>query len=252
MEREARRFAVLAVMLVGIFASRLAVAEDRTKLATQLFELGIDEYKAKNYQSAASSMSKAYELNPRPDTLYALAQAERLANNCKDATLHYKMLLEQSKEQKTIDVVKANLELCEQAERGEKPTENIGLADAAKRDAPTIEYRTVYRTSTVQRSNKLATALFTVGGISLGGAGVMYFLSRSTRKDADRATSLEDYNDLYNRSTLERNIAYGAAGAGLVMVTWATIRVIRGGGKKVTREVALYPTRGGGMLAFSF
>ncbi len=253
---ENRRLAVLAVM-VGLFASRarIATAGDHTELAHQLFQLGIEEYKAKNYASAASSMSKAYELAPEPGTLYALAQSERMADNCKDAITHYTKVLDTAKEPKTIEVVKQNLELCRQIERGEKPVAKASVAEVERRDAPVIQVRTVYRTRTEQRSNKLAIALYTVGGISLGGAATTYMLSRSTRKDADRAQSLADYNDLFDRATLLRNIAIGAVGVGVACATWATIRMIRGTGKsskESPNRIAIWPTHNGAMVSLTF
>ncbi len=56
---------------------------DSTALARQLFEHAIEEYKLKQYNAAIASLSKSYALDPQPDALYALAQAERLADDCK-------------------------------------------------------------------------------------------------------------------------------------------------------------------------
>lgn len=218
-------------------------------LARQLFELGIEEYKAKDFEAAAMSMDKSYALDPQPDTLYALAQSERLSNKCEPALRHYQLLLDQTSDEKTKTVVKGQLEMCEQILRGEKPKE-VATVDAVEhRDAPTIQIRTVYRTE--QKSNKLAITLFTIGGISLGGAATTYLLSRSTRSDANNATSLDGFNDLYDRSQLLKHISWGAAGVGLVAVGWATFRVIRGGGAKKERNLAMVPTRGGSMVTFA-
>jgi tetratricopeptide (TPR) repeat protein len=249
-DAQRRKRCRLAVLAAVILAGNEAVADERSKaLARQLFELGIEEYKAKDFEAAALSMAKVYALDPKPDALYALAQAERMSNKCESATKHYQMLIEQSKDDKTKQAVQANLELCAQILRGEKPKEVPAVE--AHRDAPTIQIRTVYRTE--QRSNKLAIGLFTAGGISLGGAATTYLLSRSTRSDADNAQTLEGFNDLYDRSQLLKHISWVAAGAGVALVSWATIRVIRGGkaNSKAERNASVVPTRGGTFFAFS-
>src|SRR4051812_1962358 len=120
------RLAFLAAQAVAVvaFAGGTAAADGNKKaLARQLFELGIDEYKTKDYEGAAASMAKSYALDPIPETLYAEAQAERLAGDCIDASVHYSKLLDLAKDNSIATAVKANLELCSQIERGEKPKE---------------------------------------------------------------------------------------------------------------------------------
>ena len=92
--------------------------------------------------------------------------------------------------------------------------------------------------------------MFAVGGISLGGSVVTYLYARSTRSDADNATTLDDYNDKFDRAKRLRYVSYAAAGVGLALVGFATYRVVWGGSKK-SAEVALVPTNGGTMFALS-
>ncbi len=243
------RLAILAVGALTVASGRIARAETSKKeLARQLFELGIEEYKDKQYDAAVASMSKSYALEPDPSALYALAQSERLSGKCKDAITHYNKLLETTKDEKTTTAVKAQIDLCEQIERGEAPKADPKVDE--KRDAPTIQYRTIIHTE--RRSDTLAIALYAVGGVSLGGAATTYLLARSTRADANNATSLAQYNELYDRATILRWTAYGAAGAGLVLVGYATYRVLWGGGPKSTsQEVAVVPLPGGSLVSWA-
>lgn len=243
------RLAILAVGALSVASVRIAAAEPSKKdLARQLFELGIEEYKDKQYEAAVLSMSKSYSLEPDPAALYALAQSERLSNKCKDAITHYNKLLETTKDDKTTGAVKAQIDLCEQIERGEAPKPDPKVDD--KRDAPMIQYRTVVRTE--RHSDTLAIALYAVGGVSLGGAATTYLLARSTRADANNATSLAQYNELYDRATILRWTAYTAAGAGIVLVGYATYRVLWGGGNRSSSsEVAVVPMRGGSFVSWA-
>jgi tetratricopeptide (TPR) repeat protein len=240
------RLTVLAVALIMLASAQIATA-DKKQLAQQLFELGIEEYKAKDYAAAAVSMNKSYALDPQPNALYALAQAERLAGDCNGAVVHYKQLLDTSKDEQIIKAVKTNLELCSQIERGEKTT--VDAQEEERRDAPILQIRTVYRTE--QKSDKLAIAMYAGGGIALGGSVAMFLMARSALADADRASTLDEYNDLYDRSRRLRWMSYAAAGTGLALVTWATLRIVYGDNKPKEREVALVPVPGGSMFAWS-
>jgi tetratricopeptide (TPR) repeat protein len=245
-----QRLAVLAQLIVLLAAPAAARAEENKQaLARSLFNLAISEYQAKQYDAAAASLAKSHALDPRPDALYALAQAERLANRCKDALVHYEQLLETSKDDKIIGRVKENIELCEQIEAGKLAPEEKPAREVAQRDAPTIEYRTIVRTE--QKRDALSIVLFAGGGVAISGGVAMYLVSRTMEKDADNAQSLEDYNRKYDQSWRLRWISYATAGAGATLLTIATIRVIGGGGKSEARQVAVTPVEGGSIVSWS-
>lgn len=246
------KLALLAAIQVVVLAGAGVARADNKKLARELFELGIEEYKTKDFEASAASMSKSYALDPQPNALYALAQAERLNNDCKNAKVHYEKLLEVSKDEAIKKAVAGNLELCAQIERGEKPKEETPEESKAaeQRDAPVIQYKTIYKTRTEQKTDVLAISMFAVGGVSLGTSVVTFLYARSTRSDADNATTLEDYNDKFDRAKRLRYVSYATAGVGVALVGFATFRVIRGG-KKKNAEVSLVPTSGGTMFALS-
>lgn len=249
------KLALLAAIQVIVLAgASLRVAHaDNKKLARELFELGIDEYKNKDYPAAVASMSKSYALDPQPNALYALAQAERLNNDCKAAKPHYEKLLEVSTDEAIKKAVAANLELCASIERGEKPKEETPAETKAaeQRDAPVIQYKTIYKTRTEEKTDFLSVGMFAVGGISIGTSVVLYVYASSTRDDANNATSLAEFNDKFDRAKRLRYISYAVGGAGLALVGIATMRVIYGGKNKKEAEVSLVPTSGGSMFALS-
>ncbi len=252
MESRLAVLAAQAVALVALVSGTAAADTNKKALARQLFELGIDEYKTKDYEGAAASMAKSFALDPLPETLYAEAQAERLAGDCIDASVHYTKLLELAKDSSTATAVKANLELCSQIERGEKPKEDPAkdAKDVERRDAPTVQIRTVYRTE--RRTDKLAIALFAAGGVGIGGAVVTYLAGVSARSDADHATTLAEYNNLFDRSVTLKNTSYIAAGVGVAFVAYATFRVLHGSGSvRVAEQVGVIPTKGGSMVAWT-
>lgn len=239
---------LLAQLIVLAMPAIAAADTDKNALARDLFELGVGEYKAKQYAEAAASMSKSYALDPQPNALYALAQAERLSGNCKDAIVHYQQVIDTAKDEKTVTAVKSNIELCRALERGEKAKEPVSQAKIVERDAPVLQIRTVYRTE--RRTDKLAIVMFAGGGIALGGSVAVFLLARSTRSDANGAQSLEEYNDLFDRAARMKLMSYVAAGVGLGLVAGAAIRLVGGSGE--TRvQVGIVPTSGGSLLSWS-
>ena len=244
----------LAVLAVVVLATTGAASADTKTLARDLFNLGIDEYKAKQYEAAAASLSKSHALDPRSDALYALAQSERLAGRCKEAIPHYEQLLVDAKDEKSKKKIRENIEICKQIEAGKpappEPDEKES-AKAEERDAPTIEYRTIVRT---ERSRDVVSiVLFAGGGVAISGGVALYLVARSQRSDADSATSLDDYNDKYDSSRRLKWISYASMGAGVSLITWAVVRVVRGdsgNSESSSKQVALTPTDGGSVLTF--
>ena len=244
-----QRLALYAALIAFALVPRVARADNKS-LAKELFVLAIDEYKAKNFDAAVMSLTKSYALDAKPDVLYALAQAERLAGKCKDAIGHYEALGESSKDEKVQKAVKENVEICKQIEAGKpvpKKEEDAKLVE--RRDAPTIEYRTVVRTE--RKRDVLSIVLFVGGGVAISGAGATYLLSRSAKNDADHATSLEDYNSKYDSSRRLKWISIGSAGVGVGLITVALIRVLGGGNDTETKQVAVTPLQGGSMISWS-
>lgn len=239
------RLALLAAtqLIAAAVLSRDAAADARRR---DLYKRGIEEYKAQKYEAAAATLKEAYALDPKPNTLFALAQAERLAGRCPDARAHYKELLESTTEIATAKAVQTNLELC-----GAEPAPPVAREPETTPD-PTprtiTETRTVVRE--VGRTDKLATLLVAGGMLGLGAGGGLYLASTSSRADADRALTLDDHARISDRADLQRIASFAAVGAGVAMIGVAVVRWVTSGEAKAT-EVTLAPSASGAMLMVS-
>ena len=241
---------ILAAQLIALFASRDASADSR---ARELFKQGIDQYKAKQYDAAAATLAQSYELDPKPDALFAQAQAERLGGHCDRAVVHYQKLLATSTDLPTIKAVQSNLALCPQQTEPApvkiepKPDEPAPVTPAQ----PQIVTTTVVRE--VPRSDKLATFLFAGGMLAVGGGVGLYIASKGALDDADHARTLDDHDKFTDRAKTERTLSFVAGGVGLAMITVAIIRWSSGGGesKPASAEITMTPTTSGGVLTFS-
>ena len=79
----------LAVLAAVIATAQTAGADPAADL-----KRGIELYKAGKYGDAAALLKQAYEATGKPETLFSLAQAERLAGDCTSAAAHYHKVVE--------------------------------------------------------------------------------------------------------------------------------------------------------------
>ena len=239
------KLAVLAAQLtiVGIASAQPA---------SDLMKRGIDAYKAGKYEEAASLLEKAYAAEPKPETLFALAQAERLAGKCDKAVPRYKQLLGQTTELATAKAVQNNLALCPGAEPP-PPKEPEPKTDEPKPE-PKIEQTPPQPTKTivreVRKTDPLAVGLLAGGALAGGFSVGMLMRSSATRDAAGSARTLDDANDLHDRADRDRLVAIIAGGAGAVAIGFAVFRLARGGSESST-EVAVTPTGDGSMITWS-
>ena len=232
----------LTVLAAVVALSSTAYAD---KAADEL-KKGIDFYKAGKYAEAVPHLEQAQKLAPKPDTLFALAQAQRLSGDCNAAAASYHKVIEQVSDMNVGKLVAQNLALCEQDEPRKPEPKAEPKEDAAPPPEPKIVEKTVYRDT--GKTDKLAAAMFGGGMLALGAAGGFYFAASGNADAADRAKSLEDHDLLSDRASTQRVIMYVAGGAGLAMMGVAIFRWTRGGGESAKADVAVVPASGGGSV----
>ena len=101
--KRALRYLVLAgVLTTATTASAREPTPDEVERARTFFNAGAAAYEVAKYRDAVRSFEQAYELSPRPQVLFSLAQAERkeffASNNAaylRRAIQHYKEYLDQ-------------------------------------------------------------------------------------------------------------------------------------------------------------
>jgi hypothetical protein len=84
--------------------------------ADRRLEAGIRWYRAQKYAEAIAEFQAGYQLDPRPEFLYALAQAQRLSGNCKAALVAYQAFLGTSPSEAQATEAQQHIEQCRAAE----------------------------------------------------------------------------------------------------------------------------------------
>jgi len=92
----------------------VAIAGAEEKPAAQvLLDRGLRSYAVGKWAEAIEAFRAGYEIEPRPDFLYALAQAERMSGDCRAAAAAYRAFLRTSPAEKAAGSARQNLERCE-------------------------------------------------------------------------------------------------------------------------------------------
>jgi len=223
-----------------VLAAVIAIsASARAETPAELTKRGIDLYKAGKFAEAVPVLAKAYDADPKPDTLFPLAQAERQAGDCTAAVGHYKKLLGQISDFNVAKLVQQNLALCEKPGEPAAPACEATPGEPAK---PVTVTKTVVRNG---GSDKLATGLAVVGTLALGVAGGLAVAAQSSVDASNKANSLDAHNSFADRATLQSGAAIGAAVVGVAAFGYA---VFRWTSHKPAADVAVAPTPGGGAV----
>ncbi len=238
------RLTILATQLIVVASAVRAEAQS----PAELFKKGVELYKAGKYDAAAQALEKSYQLDATPETLFALAQAERLGGKCDKAVPRYQQLLAQTTELATAKAVQNNLALCPQPEP--EPAPKVEPAPAAVVEPPPAAPPTMV-VREVRSTDGLGLVMLGTGALGAGVAGGFLLRSRSSRDDASRARTLDDANALHDRADRDRVIAIAVGGASAVALGFAIYRLARGGSEASATDIALTPTVGGSMMVLS-
>ena len=230
----------LAILAAGLTLA-VAGAAHAEPSAEDLMKQGIEAYKTANYAQAIKLLGRSYELSPKPDTLFALAQAERLDGNCPLAVEHYRKLLAQTSEINAAKLIQTNLALCEKQEPVVKPpAPEPSVTPPPAAPPPAVTTKVVVRGAT----DHVAIALFAVGTLGLGAGTGLYIAANGAREDAKTAGTLDAYHAANDREDRDRTLSYIAFGAGAGLIGYAIFRWVTAPSASST-EVALTPTDGG-------
>jgi len=128
--------AVLTAALCSVTAATAQQAAPRkmTPSAREHLERGLRYFDTQEYGAAIAEFKAGYQAEPHPDFLYALAQAQRLSGNCRDAASAYRSFLRAGPPREEADLARQNLEKCEAVlgEESAPPAPTASATDTPK------------------------------------------------------------------------------------------------------------------------
>jgi tetratricopeptide (TPR) repeat protein len=109
------RSVAVALVLLGSLSSAVTARADGPADAKARYDKGVAAYTAHDYEAAVTWFKDAYALDPRPEILFAWAQAERLSGDCTSAIALYRKFLDGHPADVQADAAQAPLEKCERS-----------------------------------------------------------------------------------------------------------------------------------------
>jgi hypothetical protein len=211
------------MMLGAFFVGAIAVAplEEITD-ANEAFALAEQHFAAEEYDLAADALARAHAIDPRPEFLYARAQAERLGGDCRSAVPLYEQFLRTQPPETHAEDARVNLAKCagalaaagEPAEAAPAPAPAPATGPAPA-DAPPPRPKS----SRPWHRDVAGGVLVGTGALTLAVGGGLLGGAHALRERADGANRHSAYDDRITRAiALERaGIALAATGGALTL-----------------------------------
>jgi tetratricopeptide (TPR) repeat protein len=195
---------------------------------------GLDYYAEGDFELAIIQFRAGFKLDPRPEFLFALAQAERRSGDCASAIIYYRRFLATGPTPEQTAAATAQRDHCEEA-LGSEPI----VDDGANREGEASSLAGASSSGESDGSeprqprwyHDVATDVLLGGGAALGIAGVGFLFSASSAADDARdAESYQAYADAVDRNESRTVIGAVALGAGVALLGYAGWRILRSGG----------------------
>src|SRR5688572_3883005 len=77
------------------------------------FKRGLEYFKLREFEAALTEFEAAYAIDPRPEILFSMAQAERLSGDCASAVVLYRRFLIDDPPAVHAEAARTSLEKCE-------------------------------------------------------------------------------------------------------------------------------------------
>jgi hypothetical protein len=232
------RCAVLSPLLLvlALLGSRAAHADDPPPMkpaAHAHFERGLDHFRHARYPDAIAELQAGFAIDPHPDFHFPLAQAHRLAGDCKKAIAEYERALdampsESRRIRARIDECRATLaepepERQRQPEPEPQPQPQRQPQPEPERPPEAPSRRPFYL-------DAIGDAL-AIGGLVSLGVGAGFFVAASRTEDAVTESDvfglgLDIFDERSEKADRERRIGTVAVIAGGALVAGAIVRWI--------------------------
>ncbi len=231
-----------ALVLAVVSAAPTArAAEGELKPAAKAhLDRGLALYAEKDYEGAIRELSQGYAIDPKPELLYARAQAERLGGHCDQAIEHYEGFLATDPEPEREAAARANLAKCKD-ELAAKQPDPSPLPAPTPVPAPTVAPAPTpapVRTAAPPPVREASPWYGDVFGDVLLGSGILAtgvggffvltsYASESTAKAAGTAPSGETYEGhqtRIQRAERQRTTGVIVGGVGLALIGGALLR----------------------------
>jgi tetratricopeptide (TPR) repeat protein len=228
------------VMVLALSLPVLATAQPGAPLvapaAQRYLERALRHFEARHYTKALEEFRAAYNIDPQPALLYAIAQAERLNGDCRRAIRFYEAFLRTGPNERQAPSARQNIERCKAELMRPPPTTQpapLGVAARSQpepaRAAPPPSPRAP-ATDGASWQRDWAGHGLVLSGLAVGAAGVA--LWRVGHSTIDRANSARTYDEFAARTgsastgNTEQKVGVAAMAVGGALVVAGVVHYV--------------------------
>ncbi len=239
------RLARIVVCITLWLPGGRVLAGDIDPAARDHLDRGLVLYAEKHYEAASKAFSEGYALDPRPEFLFAWAQAERLAGHPQRAIELYREFLTTEPPTQQVEASVRHIIGCEhEIANASKPEEVKPPPAPTPPPPPRLEPLSVSLVA-------VGSALAAVGGGLLGGAELRYRKLENIGTYNEFSQQFPTHTAAAQRLRLGGSVVLAVGGSTLIIGTilWARHAVKRRRAREQHRlSAVLAPTRFGGAV----
>jgi tetratricopeptide (TPR) repeat protein len=221
----------------------LARADSPAEQAKAHLAIAQRMFAVQQYDKAIAELQQAYVLDPKPEYLYAIAQAFRLAGDCTKAIRAYEQYLKTNPVASEAEKARANIERCKTAPPPPPPPPNTPPPPAVVQPPPPVPQPPAGKSGTASWTRDYVGHVLLGGGVVLGAVGTAMFLSGGSTIDSINASPTYDIYasrqaDL-DGARLRQRLGVGAMITGGLLVIGGVMhyRISSGGARTLTASV---------------
>jgi tetratricopeptide (TPR) repeat protein len=215
-----------------------SIPQTQKDRAKQLYKQAQIHYRTGKLEQSASEFEQSYELFPAPETLFNIAQTQRLLKNYERAVFFYRQFLATSEAGKTdrkmiqdrIAELEKLIEQQRQAQSAppqepEPPPARIGDKQTAT-SAPSGAFSTTLQTQRAEKPfyKNAAGITLAVGGVVLVGlGGALIGVALNEGAIARKATTQSDFNLRHGNDLTFQEAGWPILGAGIASLAASSI-----------------------------
>ena len=197
---------------------------------------------AHEFTTALQNLEAAYDKDPQPELLYAIAQVHVKLSQCKEAIVFYEQFLATSPSPAAEKDTREAIETC----KAQLPAEPVAVVVEPPKPpplpppAPALPW---YR-------DALGAGLVG-GGVLVATMGIVAYVSaRGDLDEAERASNVEAYMDLVDEAHTKRVLSVVLVGGGVAMIGYGVTRIVMKQPHERDPRLAIVPTADGGLVTF--
>jgi len=220
-----------------IFAALLAPALARADEAQDHADRATRAYNIQDWPTALREYKQAYELDPKPETLWSIAQTQRLSGDCRGAILTYRAYV-RGASTAGANAAENWIKQCEATIEAQQKALDDAMKEPAKpqpvqpqpqpqpvqpQPPPVAHAKPAHRSWVL---DPLGGTLAVVGLAALGGGGYFLVTGNSDMSAAAKKPTYQQYDKAVDDANSEQKIGTFALVGGAVFIGLATWRYL--------------------------